>query len=79
MKQKIKICAFARHTLISGLLFPAVVCLTYLFGLFSGAIETAFRYDIYCLTFETAKIYATCAAVAIACAFLAQCLYRERA
>lgn len=78
MKQKITVCSFAKHTIAAGLLFPAAVCLSYIWGLVSGRIETAFRYDMFCLIVETAKVYACCAVVAIACACLAQYLYRAR-
>lgn len=77
MKQKITACAFARHTIACGLLFPAAVCLAYIAGLLSGVINST-GYDTQCLLIETAKTYATCAIVAIASACLAQYLYRAR-
>ncbi len=75
MKQKEKI--FARHILPAGLLFPAAFCLTYVWGLLSGRIETAFRYDVLCLVAETAKIYLSCAVVALAGSCVYQRLLRK--
>lgn len=77
MKTKNKICNTARHTLLSGLLFPAAVCITYIIGLLTGGIATDFGYDRQCLIIMTAEIYAASAVVAIACAFFAEWLYRR--
>lgn len=78
MKQKIKVCSFAKRTLISGLLLPAAVCIAYIWGLLSGDIATDTHYDTVCLIIEAAKTYLTCAIVAISSACLAQYLYRAR-
>lgn len=65
MKQKFTISSRACHILAAGLLFPAAFCLTYVWGIVGGRIETAFDYDKLRLMAETAKIYLTCAAVAL--------------
>lgn len=77
MKQKFTLCAFSRHTLAAGLLFPFAVCAVYVAGLLLGFVHTEFRYDTLCLIRLTAETFAACAVVAIACAFLGDYLYRH--
>ena len=77
MKRTNKLCAFARHILAAGLLFPAAVCLTYIAGILTGGVEVGFRYDARLLITMTAETYAASAVVAIACAFFAEWLYRR--
>ncbi len=76
MKRNFKLCAMARHILTSGLLFPAVVCLCYIAGLFAKS-DLYFFYDVKQLCLMTAEIFAACTVVAIACAFFAEWLYRR--
>lgn len=77
MKQKFTLCPFAWHILIAGLILPAVFCLTYIWGLASGRIETAFTYDIVRLAAETAKIYLSCAVVALFGAFVSELAHKR--
>jgi len=77
MKQKFAVCAFARHTLAAGLLFPAVVCAVYIAGILSGAIAVDYRYDAVRLIRLCLETFACCAVVATACAFFADWLYRR--
>lgn len=77
MKRKNKLCTFAKHILLAGLLFPAAVCATYIAGILTGGVAVGFRYDARLLIRMTAEIFAASAVVAIACAFFADWLYRR--
>lgn len=77
MKKNFKICALARHTLACGLLFPLAVCVSYVWGLLSGRIETVFRYDALRLIGAACEIYLCCAVVSTGCALLAQYLWKR--